>query len=397
MPPRRFSTNYTGPQDAQDEVRGFFYFRLLGLDSLISAYHGTPDGPIASIVQREISKELELLKADLEETYKGYAPYKEGPWDDEYKSTSTPPHGQYLRDSIQARKALKGTTLELRMAWWGKFTTDGRGAQGPRGKPYRIELPGGQVIYRNFTKAAYSDSTSAGPAGVFNAAGITGDRRQNWTKEAYDDLKKRGVFKQSAERMAQRIEYAIFRALAKAYDVKGARSAATEAFGRNPTRPNYASALRSSRDLRHRLRNGQSPRYRQRAKRGAPEGNHNRGEPRHRATTNQRYHQKHEQALRHTQVDHPQPKPLSPESYAHRMRKLYRAELDKRGGPRNRHYSLMSKLDKSYAQYREWMDKKYGRTTDPALLEADRRVFLEDTAPAMKMYRHRPRIRGIRY
>lgn len=337
MPPPRFTTKYTGPSSSGADERGYFYFRLLGLESLLANYRGA-----GKEFQRELSKELDLMKADLEEVYRAYAPVKEGMGgftDEAHWSNDRP----LLRDTIEARKALKATTLEVRMAWWGHFSTDGRAAQGPRSKAYRIELPGGEVIYRRRTDRATSHDLN----------GVSAQRRMEWPKEAYENLKKNKVFQVHAENLAYRFYWAIFKSLTAsgaapnvARLVAGGVVTPSE---RAAQQGSYASQLRAAKERRNKLRSGQSPKHRQYAHAGRPRVEHA-------PTLKQLHHEKH-QEITHEALSHEQRRKQQEEFFQNHQRKLYHKAFMQRfkareakglEGSRLRAYSVEHRLRREY-------------------------------------------------
>lgn len=102
--------------------------------------------------------------------------------------------GPHLRDRIQALRSRDPLGLTVRMPWYGRLTITGRDELPSRARPYRIELPGGQVIYRN----------RVGPA-TRTPLGNPDYERMEWADRAYQALQKRGWFRQLADNLAVRM------------------------------------------------------------------------------------------------------------------------------------------------------------------------------------------------
>lgn len=101
--------------------------------------------------------------------------------------------GPHLRDRIQSIRSRNPLGLTIRMPWYGRLTIIGRPGLPRIGHPYRIELPGGAVIYRQ----------KVGPA-TFKG-GSPDLERMEWANRAYQALQKRGWFRQLADNIAVRM------------------------------------------------------------------------------------------------------------------------------------------------------------------------------------------------
>lgn len=152
-----------------------------------------------SATRRIIGEELLAFGQNiLAPTYRQFAPYKQGGSEDVFrlsaeerragKTYQWKDRGDHLRDSIRAE--MRGQILTLVGRDHMRWQIDGRGEVTPRTKKViRIELPGGEVIYRPAAKA------------------ISPDKLQ-WPKRAYQSLLDYQI-PILQQRIASRLEYEV--------------------------------------------------------------------------------------------------------------------------------------------------------------------------------------------
>jgi hypothetical protein len=102
----------------------------------------------------------------------------------------------HLKDRLQPLRSRNPLGWSLRLPWYGRLTIQGRPGLPPRadGRPYRLELPGGQVIYRQWV----------GPA-TFTDSGRPDLERMQWADRAYRQLQREGWFKRLSDNLAVRM------------------------------------------------------------------------------------------------------------------------------------------------------------------------------------------------
>jgi hypothetical protein len=139
------------------------------------------------IIQEELRDFGQYTVAPI---FRSYAPFKEGgseegeyEWADRYK---------HLRDSIRAE--MRGAELILRMRKHGVYSVKGNGEgriYPAKGKVLRIELPGGEVIYRRWVNAYKPPDP-------------------DWAEEAWQYIKNNNYHRVPMERIAYRILATLF-------------------------------------------------------------------------------------------------------------------------------------------------------------------------------------------
>lgn len=211
-------------QFSRSEAVGDFSIQWVGFrDDLIS---GAGRRNLPRAVQVSVNRELRSIREVVTEAYRQFAPEKDF-------GAHDPHGGVHLKDTIvtDIREAL----LSVRMADWGKYTTEPRRGYSRRGKPYKIVLPGGEVIFRQSVGEATTHI--AGQAYV----DVPGERRRyasslvdyaagrermQWPLKAYKELQKQRVLETAGQVIAQTIAAYITRAASYNADGTISRQAA---------------------------------------------------------------------------------------------------------------------------------------------------------------------------
>lgn len=168
-----------------DQQFGMVAIQFDNLQRILNEYKG---GPHADAIVQE---EMRAFGQDvLEPVFRLFAPYKEGGSEDSIYTWAD--RSDHIRDSLNTEWTTAGTggMLILRARKQAAYTIRGNGSERiypARGKNLRIELPGGQVIYRRWV----------GP----NGANIN----KNWARDAWKYIELHNYINPYLERIGKRI------------------------------------------------------------------------------------------------------------------------------------------------------------------------------------------------
>lgn len=159
-----------------------------------------------STIQKIILDELkDLSEHVILPVFREYAPVKVGGNTNSKYEWKIDERDQ-LRNLLKTRRSSDNFGLEIVMPFKGQATITGRPALPGRGKPYRIELPGGQVVYSFSTRAATILGVNS--EGEKDAAAAA--KRMAWVTAAADYLRKGNWYSQLAKNISARAYLEVF-------------------------------------------------------------------------------------------------------------------------------------------------------------------------------------------